>query len=275
MLFEIIGILFLIYLFLIAPRVFHRPHIKPFKNWHYAHRGFHDNTSEAPENSLAAFQKAIQHGYGIELDIQLSKDNQLVVFHDDDLSRTTGDPRTVAERSYQELQTLLLFESDEKIPLFKEVLDLVRGQVPLIVELKSTLKEKDERIGEIASDLLDDYAGEFMVESFHPMLVLWFKKHRKHWIRGQLSKNYRLSKEATPWIGYLLTHLLFNVITRPDFVAYRFKDRDSFSLRCFKYFFRGTTVAFTVVSQEELEASKQLFDLAIFEGFHPTKPTDD
>lgn len=273
MIFEILGILFLAYLFFIAPRVFNRPQIKPLMDRYYAHRGFHDNALEAPENSLAAFQKAIQHGYGIELDIQLTKDNHLVVIHDDELVRATGDPRKVADCSYQELQTLSLFNSDEKIPLFKEVLDLVRGQVPLIVELKSTIKEKDERIGEIAADLLDAYSGEFMVESFHPTLVVWFRKHRKQWIRGQLSMNYRQSKTTPPLTGFLLTYLLFNVMTRPDFVAYRLKDRDNLSLRCFKSFFRGTTIAYTVLSQEELNQLKPTFDMAIFEGFHPKKPS--
>ena len=95
---------------------------KRFKNTLYAHRGLFNNDGDCPENSLAAFRRAKEHGYGVELDVRLTADRQVVVFHDDDLARVCSDPRRVDECTYEELQTLRLLNSDEKIPLLKDVL---------------------------------------------------------------------------------------------------------------------------------------------------------
>ena len=131
--------------------------MKVFEKQYIAHRGLFDNESEAPENSIPAFQRAVQQGYGIELDVQLTTDNRLVVFHDETLQRMCGFDKKLTECSYDELKHYRLAKSDEKIPLFDEVLKVIDGKVPLIVEVKSEgdwkkttqlMAEKQRRIDE-------------------------------------------------------------------------------------------------------------------------------
>ena len=117
--------LFILYLLMIMPRVSGKPDMTPFKKWLYAHRGLHDNASEAPENSLKAFSRAVEAGYGIELDVQMTKDRVPVVFHDFTLERVCGRKGKVSDYTYQELQKFRLCASDERIPKFEDVLRLV------------------------------------------------------------------------------------------------------------------------------------------------------
>ena len=122
-------IIFIIYLLLIMPSlIIHNPAIAPFYKVLYAHRGLHDNESDAPENSLAAFQKAVDAGYGIELDIQLTKDKEVVVFHDYTLKRVCGEVGRVDEYTYEELKHFKLLKSEEKIPKLTEVLTVINGK---------------------------------------------------------------------------------------------------------------------------------------------------
>ena len=183
----------------------------------YAHRGLHDGTHA--ENSLSAFRLAVENGYGIELDIRFTKDKQLVVFHDDTLLRMCGTDKRVDEFTYQELQSFRLLDTAETIPLFSDVLSLVAGQVPLLVELKSG--PENELLCMHAYSLLKSYDGLFCIESFHPMIVRWFKKNAPEILRGQLSappKSFEgaLSKPA----AFLLSQLLLNFLARPQFIAY-------------------------------------------------------
>ena len=131
-----IIILLAIYLVLVAPRMIGKPDVSVLRGVHYAHRGLHDNQTDAPENSLKAFQLAVEAGYGIEMDVQLSKDEVPVVFHDETLKRMCGTEGKVWEYTLEELQKMKLADSDETIPTFQEVLELVGGKVPLIVEYK-------------------------------------------------------------------------------------------------------------------------------------------
>ena len=116
----ILLILLLLYLFLITPRMLGRRDRTPFYGYHYAHRGLFDNDSNAPENSLLAFQKAVDAGYGMELDIQLSKDDKLVIFHDATLKRMCGVDGNVWDYTLAELQQMKLGNSDQTIPTFEE-----------------------------------------------------------------------------------------------------------------------------------------------------------
>lgn len=129
-------VLVLVYLFLVAPRMINRADRTPFCGIHYAHRGLFDNNSDAPENSLAAFKKAVDAGYGIELDVQLSKDEKLVVFHDATLKRMCGIDGKVWDYTLEELQQMKLLNSNETIPTFEQFLEVVDGKVPFILEFK-------------------------------------------------------------------------------------------------------------------------------------------
>lgn len=139
----------------------------------FAHRGLFDHLSR-PENSLAAFSAAVEHGYGIELDLQMTADGKIVVFHDESLQRMCSTPLKIEQSTFAELQKHPLLNSDQTIPLFSEVLQLVDGKVPLIVEIKST--EHYEPLCLKVYDLLRRYPGDYCVESMNPMMMGWFAK---------------------------------------------------------------------------------------------------
>ena len=148
------------YLIAIAPRLCERPERMP--KVYYAHRGLHDNISDAPENSLAAFQKAVDAGYGIELDVQMTADGKVVVVHDFNLKRISGVDKEIDQCTYEELQDYPIYGSDQRVPLFEDVLKAVDGKVPLIVELKY---KEGSKICEKAQELLNSYTGIYCIES--------------------------------------------------------------------------------------------------------------
>lgn len=262
-------IILILYLFSIMPKIFNTPDFKDFEGIYYAHRGLHGSKSIAPENSLKAFQLAVEEGYGIELDIQLTKDNIPVVFHDESLDRVCGVSKILKECSYEELQDFTLYDSKEKIPTFIEVLDLVDGQVPLIVEFKD--ESKDMLICNIVSDYLDSYKGVYCIESFNPLIVLWYKRNRKDVVRGQLSTHHTRKNKTFKTIvrNFILEYLLLNFLTKPDFIAYNHKYKDNLSFVLCKKLFKTKTVAYTIKSNKELAFNKDDFDLFIFDNFIP------
>ena len=260
-------VLLALYLFLLMPRMGRRPDHSALPGRYYAHRGLHDNASDAPENSMAAFRRAVEHGCGIELDVQLTADGVPVVFHDASLQRVCGVEGRVEDYTFAELQQFPLFGTDERIPRFADVLALVDRQVPLIVEIKA--HGDFNAVCAAIAPMLDDYRGPFCVESFHPMAVRWFKKNRPEWIRGQLATNFaKPGKRENPaqWVTH---QLLTNILCRPDFIAYDVWFFRNFSFRLCRTLFRPLSVAWTVKSQEELEKCRGSYDLFIFEGFIP------
>ena len=256
-----------LYLFLIMPRIAGRPDASMLMGRDYAHRGLHDNKSDAPENSMAAFKKAVDAGYGIELDVQLTRDRIPVVFHDESLKRVCGVDGNVRDYTYEELQSFRLLNSDERIPLFEDMLALVGGRVPLIVEIK--IHEKASDVCEKVDALLRNYKGPYCMESFHPLAVRWYRKNRPEVIRGQLSCFFGTAEKREPFSRMLVHYLLTNVITRPDFIAYSHANKGNLSRVLCRKLFRALSVAWTVKSQEQLDACRNDFDLFIFEQFIP------
>lgn len=176
-----------------------------------AHRGIHNERIK--ENTLMAFDKAMMHNMPIELDIQLTKDNIVVVYHDESLKRLTGINKRVKDLTYDELKTLASF-----IPTFKETLDFVKGRVPLLIELK--YYNSGYKLEEECVKFLDNYKGRYAVQSFNPWTINWFRKHRKDWIRGQLVTNGYNYNFIT---NIIYNHMLFNIVTKPDFISYNIK----------------------------------------------------
>lgn len=234
---------------------------------YYAHRGLHDNRSDAPENSMKAFQKAVDAGYGIEFDVQLTKDRIPVVFHDATLKRVCQAPGKVRDYTYKELQQFNLYESQERIPKLEDFLKLVDGKVPLIIEIK--IHENAAEVCKKADELIRDYKGIYCVESFHPLAVRWYKKNRPEVIRGQLSSNFRKSEKKEPFTHWLVHQLLTNVLTRPDFIAYDHRYKGNLSRVLCRRLFGVLSAAWTVKSQKDLDACRADYDLFIFEGFIP------
>lgn len=259
-------VLIALYLFLIMPRMANRPDRSPLMGHYYAHRGLHDNESDAPENSMAAFRKAVEGGYGIELDVQLTRDRIPVVFHDETLDRVCGVPGKVRDFTFEELQQFTLKNSQQRIPRFSDFLALVDGRVPLIVEIKA--HEKAAHVCEKADKLLRGYSGVYCVESFHPSAVKWFKEHRPELVRGQLSSCFTKPGRKESFPESLVHYLLTNVICRPDFIAYDHLHKGNISRRMCQIF-HPLNVTWTIKSQAQLDACKKDFDLFIFEGFIP------
>ena len=262
----VIFLLLVLYLFLVAPRMVGRADRSAMlEHRFYAHRGLFDNESEAPENSLAAFKKAVDAGYGMELDVQLTKDDRLVVFHDATLKRMCGVEGNVWDFTLEELQQFRLKNSAEKIPTFEEVLKLVNGRAPLIVEYK--LDRPLTKVCALGNELLENYEGAYCIESFHPFALMWYRKHRPEVLRGQLSGN--LAKEAKSpkqkKIYTLVTYLLTNVLTRPDFIAYDHKYEGNISRKVCRWM-GALSVTYTVQSEKRYEEIKDKFDLFIFDS---------
>ncbi|MBQ5607985.1 MAG: glycerophosphodiester phosphodiesterase [Oscillospiraceae bacterium] len=256
-----------IYLFLIAPSK--HPAAAVLRQTKYAHRGLHDASQGIPENSLPAFQRAKEAGYGVELDIQFTADRQIVVFHDATLTRLCGVDRRVDSLTYAELSAYTLGNTREHIPLFSEVLTLL-GETPLICEIKSYGKVTDTELCKAAYPLLADYKGPFCMESFNPFMVRWFRKNQPQVVRGILSMKFPPdSKEVSEKQGKILTALLLNFLMRPHFIAYHHTDTACRGFRLCRHLFGAFTVAWTVQSSAHEEESRRNFDTIIFENFLP------
>ena len=262
-LFIVLAVLTVVYLFLVAPRMFGKPDCSALLGVHYAHRGLFDNESNAPENSLNAMRKAVEAGYGIEFDVQLSKDDVPVVFHDATLKRMCGVDGNVWDYTVEELQKMKLAGSNETIPTLKQVLEVVDGKVPLIVEYK--MDRVDTKVCELGNAILEKYNGVYCIESFHPFAVKWYREHRPDVVRGQLSQDF--SKTDYKGIQYwAMTYLLLNFLARPDFIAYNHKDKEIFSRRLCAQL-GALSVAWTIKNKKQYEEAKQDFDLVIFDSF--------
>lgn len=248
-----------------------RPGLADLRNWSYAHRGLHG--PGAPENSMAAFRAALDGGFGVELDVHLLKDGNLAVMHDSLLNRTTGRAGRLEDLTIGELKDYSLEGTAETIPEFGEVLDLFGGKAPLIIELKSA-DGNHAALTEAACKLLEGYPGPFCMESFDPKCVAWLRKNRPDIIRGQLAENFFRSRNDLPdHLKFLATNLLFNFLTVPDFIAYKFADRNTTpsTVLCRKLW-RAQGVSWTLRTREEYDTAVSEGWLPIFEGFLPDKP---
>jgi len=226
-----------------------------------AHRGYH--SLNIPENSIAAFNEAIKDGFNIELDIRKTKDDVLIVFHDNNLFRLTSFDKSVEDCSYSEIQKLVLNGSSERIPVFTDVLDYVNGQVGLLIEIKE--HSNVGRVEELISQNLDTYKGNFAVQSFDPKIVRWFCKNRSSYIRGQLFCG--LTGVKLSFLKqFLLQFLIVNLISGPDFISYNY-----IYLNCWIKFvsviFRIPIIAWTVRDADTVRKVRQTAQNVIFEGF--------
>ena len=273
----LILVLCCIYFFVIHPGSRSLDTIAAFKKKKYfAHRGLYDNDTDHPENSLKAFQNAIDHGYGMEMDVQLTKDGVPVVFHDFKLARAARNeknepvPGKVYDYTFEELQHFHLFNSEEKIPTFEAFLQLLHGQEPVIVELKIENSDKELAVCPKADALLSKYDGLYCIESFNPRVVKWYKDHRPEIMRGQLSSMFtKTNSDAKKyWLVYFLSeYLMVNFLTKPDFIAYDTVYWKNLSRRICHGLYHNTAVAWTIRSQEQLDARMQDYDVFIFEHF--------
>lgn len=262
------GIVTGFYLFASAPGIHKKTKWQHLTGWDYAHRGLYDNEHGIPENSMAAFRRAVDKGYGIELDVHLTADNQLVVFHDDTLTRMCGMNKKISSFLYSDLMQLRLLGTEEGIPLFKDVLELIDGKVPLIIELKVDGSNQN-LLCPLVWQLLSRYKGDYCIESFHPFVLQWFKRHEPQVVRGQLSCNFFKENPHCDIVLFLMSNLMTNFFTHPDFIAYKYLDLDNPAVIYNRKLFHIMTVVWTIPGKPTYDRFKNKVDVMIFEGFEP------
>ncbi len=237
-----------------------------FKSWlvetPIAHRGYHDKT--APENSLAAFSKAVEKGYAIELDVQLLADDTVVVFHDESLARMTSNDGYLKYLNKDDIKSLKLAGTKETIPTLAEVLALVDGKVPLLIEVKN--KYKVGKLEQAVINLLKHYKGEFAIQSFNPYSLAYFKKHAPNFLRGQLSGYFK--GEKLGWLKKLVlkSMRLNKKVSEPHFISY---EANALPNRYTKKYKNLPLLAWAVKSKEEYLNIIKYCDNVIFENFEP------
>ena len=264
----VLLILFILYaLFFVRPRLsmrdfFSKNEAELFTD--YAHRGLHGG--KIPENSLAAFAKAAEYGHGIELDLQLSADGRVMVFHDYSLARMTGCDKKLTELTADELRKLRLADTDEKIPFFTEVLELIGGRVPMLIELKG--ESTDTSVAKAAFELLKDYGGRYSIESFNPFLLRWVKKNKPSVMRGILVTNVSKEKKKHDPLNFSLGNMLTNCLARPDFIAYDVR-YDSLAVDLCTKFYGAPAFAWTVRDEDAYYKAREYGAYVIFEHIRP------
>lgn len=242
--------------------------IAELRKFRYAHRGLHGNG--VPENSMEAFRLALEHGFGIELDIHLMKDGNLAVIHDPSLKRTAGVDVLIEDLTTEDLSKYPLEGTTETIPTFNQVLELYAGKAPLIIELKAE-RGNHAALTEAACKAMEGYNGAWCMESFDPRCVHWLKKNQPDVIRGQLTENFLGNpKSKLPWVlKFMLTWQLENFLIRPDFIAYKFADRKNLSVWLCEHLWKLQCVGWTLKSQQEQSQADAEGWISIFEGYIP------
>ena len=237
------------------------------KDTYFAHRGLHDAKKGIYENTLEAFDLAIQNGYGIELDTNILRDGTVVVYHDRDLVRLCQKNIILKEVGYDDIKDVPIMQSTSRIHTLEKVLKYIDGRVPVLIELKPFGNYKQH--AKVVADLIHKYPHEVAIQSFSPMIVHWFKKHDPHIIRGQISeffKDGRMSKITK----IIMKPMWLNVLSKPDFINYGFHDIPN------KYVDKAKAkglliMAYSVSNQQDLDFMRKHYDNAVFEHFIPKK----
>lgn len=263
---DILIILIAIYILSVRGRT-NNKNTEKFLNFRYAHRGLH-NKPTVPENSLAAFKAAVDNGYAIELDVHLMKDGNIAVIHDASLKRTAGMDVKIEDLTTADLEKFTLEESSEKIPTLNQVLDLVDGKVPLLVEIKP--EGNCAAVTAKTVEILKSYKGDYCIESFDPRCILWLKKNAPEIVRGQLTQNFIKAKsELSFFTRLLLTPLVLNCLNRPDFIAVEQTDRKDPQIVLATRLWGVRKFVWTVKSNEDLIMLEKEGFTPIFEQFKP------
>ena len=226
----------------------------------FAHRGLWNK--DYPENSLAAFKNAIENGYGIELDVNTIEDGTPVVFHDSKMSRMTGKDRYIQNLPKEELENITLLDSEEKIPTLEEVLKLVKGKVPLLIEIKN--QEKVGPLERRVLDLLKNYKGEYAIQSFNPYTLRWFYEHAPKIWRGQLTSYFK-GQKLSIFKKLILRKLGMRKFTGQNFVSYDIANLPN----RFTKKLEVPLLSWTIKNQDSYYKALQYSDNVIFEGFEP------
>lgn len=260
-------VLFVVYLFSVLPQKADPVKTAPFRGLMAAHRGLYEKDQSVPENSLEAFKRAADYGCGVELDVQLSKDGAVVVFHDDTVDRMTDRKGRVDSFTLEELQAMPLMGTEHRMPLFTDVMAVLDGKSPTIVELKSTPNFEELCTKTLA--ILRTLKGPYCVESFDPRIVRWFCKNAPDLVRGQLTEAFPYWRKAGAsfWKALMMHCLFVNFLTHPQFIAF---GRGHRPLCMFVGRAIGTMRVFwTERPDADHETLAKRYDCRIFEHYRP------
>ncbi len=240
-----------------------------------AHRGLHDRANGIIENSRAAAEAAIEHGYGIEIDIQRAGCGEAMVFHDETLKRLTGHPGLVAEHSAADLGMVTLAGSDETIPTLGEFLGIVAGRVPLLIEIKDQDGHLGTGVGPLerrVAEVLAGYAGPVALMSFNPHSVAALAEAAPDRPRGLTSCSFEGADWALPdYRRAELAALSDFDRTGASFISHDHKDLANAAVARLKA--RGVPIlCWTIRSPEQEAAARRVADNVTFEGYHPPRP---
>jgi glycerophosphoryl diester phosphodiesterase len=235
-----------------------------------AHRGLHDVTRGVVENSAAAVGAALAKGYTVEVDLQCARDGLPVVFHDKSLERLTDETGLVAERDAETLCAIRLRGSTDTVLSLPDLLSLVAGRVPLVIEVKSTWG-RDPRYEQNIAQMLASYRGEIAVMSFDPHLVAAFRRLAPALPRGLIAERFedRYAKELPPLRRFAMRHLLTSVIAKPNFIAYDVRALPALAPALARTLFRLPLLTWTVRTESEKATARRYADAMIFEGIEP------
>lgn len=262
---SIIAILIGTYMYVISGEKIDKEEMSWLVEIPIAHRGL-DN-GDVVENSMEAFQNAIDKGYAIELDVQFSKDKEIVVFHDDNLLRMTNDDRDVKDVDYEELKNLKLEGSDETIPTLKEVIELVDNQVPILVETKDS--EDAIKLAEKTYDIMEDYKGRYAIQSFNPFILEWFKNNASEVIRVQLSGTMTEGAENLKFYEkFVLKNLLLNFKSKPNAIAYELEGLNNLSVKLLKMR-NYPIISWGIEDEADMKKAYESTDNIIFDNILP------
>lgn len=226
-----------------------------------AHRGYYNNKKGIPENSVLAFKKAIDNNYLIELDVRLTKDKKLVVFHDGNLKRVCGVNKRVKDLTYRELLKYNLFDTTLKVPLFSDVIKLVNGRVPILIETK--YYNRYGVLEKILINELSNYKGLYAIQSFYPMSLLWLKRNTKDIPIGLLSSNFK--NDLNRLKSIIGKTLILDLFFKTDFISYDVKGLPNNYLS-----YKGDKkkiVIWTIKNKKDYDLARQYTDSLICENF--------
>lgn len=226
-----------------------------------AHRGYHNNKKGIPENSVLAFKKAIDNKYLIELDVRLTKDKKLVVFHDGNLKRVCGVNKRVKDLTYRELLKYNLFDTTLKVPLFSDVIKLVNGRVPILIETK--YHNRYGVLEKILINELSNYKGIYAIQSFYPMSLLWLKRNTKDIPIGLLSSNFK--NDLNRLKSIIGKTLILDLFFKTDFISYDVKGLPNNYLSYKRD--KKKIVIWTIKNKKDYDLARQYTDSLICENF--------
>jgi glycerophosphoryl diester phosphodiesterase len=254
----------------IKPRTKDKPDLTLFSTYDYANGGCHDFGHNKPDNSIEAYEEALRHGYGIVMDVRITKDGVPVTFSDHELWRMCSMDGKVELTKYEKLKNYKLLETEQGIPSLEEALDVVDGQVPVLLNIHSW-KENHGFLCTRICEVLDKYEGIVAIESLDYRVVRWFKNYRPNVIRGQmLEKRSMGGFEVMSTAGQFAREwLLTNWLTKPDFISCHLADRDGISLRFCKLLYHVPLIYWTICTTQEYEIAREDDAVVVFEDIEP------